>query len=456
MGEVVSKFGGSSLADAGQIRKVAEIVAHDPRRKFVVVSAPGRSNADEEKVTDHLINLATNGAHFYDQRKSITVASSRKTILEKFRTIAEDLGIDSAEIVEGLTKDFETDLKGDRRIAFLSSRGEHYHAKLIAAYFRKLDMDAHACLPEEMGLVVSKAHLDAKVLEESYPRIAECLNRDGIAVIPGFYGLTEDGEVAVFSRGGSDLTGGEVAYAVNAATYENWTDVSGVMETDPGVIEEARVIPRLTYKEIRLLSSKGFNVIHFDAMRNCRKRKIPISIRNTNRPEDRGTIVLNERVPEEGVVGIARLDNIAYIYLEKDTLGEEVGFTAGLLEIFREHDIKTYHYPTDKDDIAVVVDQADLKGDINDLRRKIESRLQPDFMDVVYNLAILTPVGIGLKGNSYPIVEAIYALGQAHIPIEMIDQSPSQICFHIGVSHVMADKAMRILYDALIARTGQV
>ena len=192
-------------------------------------------------------------------------------------------------------------------------------------------------------------------------------------------------------------------------------------------------------------------MFHLDAMLNCRKRKIPIHIRNTNKPREPGTMILNERVPEEGIVGIARLDNIAYIFLQKDALSEELGFTATLLKIFQDFGINTYHYPTDKDDIAVLVDQDDLKGTINDLRRTIEKNLQPDFMDVVYNLSIITPVGLGLKRNSYPIVDAINALGEAHIPIEMIDQSPSQICFHISVSQAVADDALRILYRALIS-----
>ena len=184
-------------------------------------------------------------------------------------------------------------------------------------------------------------------------------------------------------------------------------------------------------------------------MKPCWERKIPIHIRNTNRPSDPGTIILSERVPEEGVVGIAQLNNVAYINLEKYQLGEEIGFTAKLLTIFQDFNIQSYHYPTDKDDISVVVDQTDLTGTINDLRRRIESELKPDFMDVVYNLSILTPVGMGLRGNSYPIVEALSALSRQHIPIKMIDQSPSQMCFHIGVSSAVADAALKILYDQL-------
>ena len=447
---IVCKFGGSSVADAGQIEKVRQIVTADRNRRVVVVSAPGRTHDGEEKVTDHLLNIATRGAHFDEQRKPIHPAASREAVLEKFSAIVKGLGIDGAVHLAALEQDLDTALEGDERVAFLASRGEHYNAKIVAQYFEDSGTKAYACLPEDIGLLVGGDLVDAKILDEAYERIARLDLSGAIAVIPGFYGITRDGRIAVFSRGGSDLTGGEVAYALDVGIYENWTDVSGVFESDPRIIPEARSIPRLTFKEIRLLSSKGFNVFHLDAMLNCRKRKIPIQIRNTNRPEDLGTRILNERVPEEGVVGIARLDNVAYIYLEKDALSEELGFTAGLLGIFRDMGINTYHFPTDKDDIAVLVDQDDLKGSINDVRRSIERELQPDFMDVVYNLTILTPVGLGLKRNSYPIVLALNALSEHHIPIEMIDQSPSQICFHIGVSQTVADDALRILYRGLI------
>ncbi|WP_305909415.1 aspartate kinase [Methylomarinum sp. Ch1-1] len=448
---IVCKFGGSSVANSNQIEKVRRIVADDDQRRIVVVSAPGRIDSNEQKITDHLINIATGGAHFREQRLNIGAAASKEAVIKRFSGIIQDLGVDTGNLLSELRRDLETSLHGERRIAFLSSRGEHYNARIIAAYFAsKHGMKAEVKLPEDFGFQVSDEYLNAQLLEPSYDKIATLLDSDVIAVVPGFYGVTERGEVAVFSRGGSDLTGSEIAHALDAARYENWTDVSGVFEADPRLISRARAIPRLTFKEIRLLSSKGFNVFHLNAMLPCRERKIPIHIRNTNKPSDPGTVILSERVPEEGVVGIARLDNVAYIYLEKDQLGEEIGFTAELLSIFQDFGIQTYHYPTDKDDISVVVNQNDLTGTINDLRRRIEQKLKPDFMDVVYNLSILTPVGMGLKGNSFPMVDALGALGDAHIPIEMIDQSPSQICFHIGVQHAVADVALQILYDTLI------
>jgi aspartate kinase len=452
-GPIVCKFGGSSVADASRIEKVRAIVAANPERRVVVVSAPGRVREGEEKVTDHLLNIATRGEHFREQRKDIRPADSRHAVLAKFGAIVEGLDVDGAAHLRSLKQDLDCSLDGDERIAFLASRGEHYNARIIADYFRASGLEARVFLPEDFGLLVGGELSDAKVLAESYERMSAELDVTGaIAVVPGFYGVTRGGDIAVFSRGGSDLTGGEIAYAVGAVVYENWTDVSGVFEADPGIIPEARAIPRLTFKEIRLLAAKGFNVFHLDAMIGCRKRKIPIQIRNTHRPSDPGTRILNERVPEEeGVVGIARMDNVAYIYLEKHSLGEEFGFTARLLTLLRDLRIKTYHYPTDKDDIAVLVDQNDLKGSINDLRRAIEEQLHPDTMEVVYNLTVLTPVGLSLKHNSYPLVEALKGLAEHHIPIEMIGQSPSQICFHIGVSQAVADDALRLLYRVLIA-----
>ncbi|MBN2426751.1 MAG: aspartate kinase [Deltaproteobacteria bacterium] len=450
---IVSKFGGSSVADAGQIEKVRNIVASNPNRRNIVVSAPGKDPLYREKITDHLINIATDGDHFRNTRKVPTVAQSREAVLGKFRSLMKDLAVQDAFPLEELRDDLEKghEIKNlHQKTAFYASRGERYNAMLITSYFASKGMNARACLPEDFGFILNGNALDGKVQPESHDNILKIQDETSINIIPGFYGITEDGEIAILSRGGSDLTAGEVAFAVNAEKYENWTDTNGVYEADPRFIPGARVIPRLTFKEIRLLSCRGFNVFHFDAMISCKKNKIPINIRNTNRPDEKGTLILNERVPEEGVVGIAKLDNMAYVYLEKDLLGEMIGFTAELLKIFQEYNINTYHYPTDKDDIAVLVNQDDLVGIINDLRRDIEKKLNPDYMNVVYNQAVITAVGLGLKGDSFTVMEAISVLGEHHIPIEMIDQSPSQICFHIGLQQAVADEAIKILHDHLL------
>lgn len=354
-------------------------------------------------------------------------------------------------------KDLKADLdkknlSGVKKEAFLLSRGEHYNAKIINEYFKISGLNTKLKLPEDFKFILNENFCDGQIENETYKNIETnfSFKDDEVYIIPGFYGVTKNNEIAVMSRGGSDLTGGEIAYALDADLYENWTDTNGVYEVDPRIINDANVIPRLTFKEIRLLSSKGFNVFHFNAMLNCKKSKIPINIRNTNNPSNKGTMILNERVPMEDLVGIAKLDNMASIHIQKNMLGDEIGFTAELLRIFEEYHVNTYHYPTDKDDIAILVDQEDLKGNINNLRRQIEKRLKTNRITVTYNLSIITLVGIGLKENAFALVDAITALKDNNITFEMFDMSPSKISFHIGVSQNIADAALKTLHNKLI------
>ncbi len=204
----ISKFGGSSVADAKQIEKVRKIVASDARRRVVVVSGPGRSEEGEQKVTDHLINIATSGEHFFNQRMTVSAAQSRDAVIGKFTRIVEELAVDGGEILTALKKDLDSKLAGDQRVAFLASRGEHYNARIIAAYFAKRGMEARAQLPEDFGLLVTDNYLSAKTLGQAYQNMAKLEEYPGISVVPGYYGVTEKGDIAVFSRGGSDLTGG--------------------------------------------------------------------------------------------------------------------------------------------------------------------------------------------------------------------------------------------------------
>lgn len=449
----VCKFGGSSVKDSFQIEKVLNIVKEDKKRRVIVVSAPGRDEKYNEKITDHLLNLATQGNHFYEQKVSITAKQSSNVIIEKFEQLCDNLNIEKKTLLEDLKKDLNNKtLKEDKRNAFFLSRGEHYNAKIISAFFKKSNLNAQLKLPEDFKFILSENFCDGKIKKETYKNIEKSFTfeNDEIYVVPGFYGVTNSDEIAVMSRGGSDLTGGEIAYALDADMYENWTDTNGVYEVDPRIINDANVIPRLTFKEIRLLSSKGFNVFHFNAMLNCKKSKIPINVRNTNNPSHKGTMILDERVPMEDLVGIAKLDNMASIHIQKNMLGDEIGFTAELLKIFGEYNVNTYHYPTDKDDIAILVDQEDLKGKINNLRRQIEKRLQTNQITVTYHLSIITLVGIGLKENAFALVDAINALKNNNISFEMLDMSPSKVSFHIGVTQNIADAALKTLYEKLI------
>lgn len=449
----VSKFGGSSVKDAIQIKKIIDIIKSDVKRKVIVVSAPGKDEKFDEKITDHLLNLATVGKHFSDHHIDICIKSSFDAIIKKYEDLCKNLDI-KKDFISSLKEELNNCiLEGEERKAFFLSRGEHYNSKLICEYMNKVGIKTKIMLPENFGFILSNDYTDAKIQAISYENIQNSfdLSKDCRYIVPGFYGITKDKKIAVMSRGGSDLTGGELAYALDVDIYENWTDTNGVYEVDPRVICNANVISRLTFKELRLLSSKGFNVFHYNAMLNCKKGKIPINIRNTNNPTYEGTMVLSERVPMEDVVGIAKLDNMASIHIQKDMLGEEIGFSAKLLKIFSEFNINTYHYPTDKDDIAILVEQEDLKGNINNLRRQIEKELKTDHLSVTYNLSILTLVGIGIKENSFIIVDAITALKENNIPFEMFDMSASKISFHIGVSQNISDVALKILQKKLLS-----
>lgn len=449
--QIVCKFGGTSVANAAQINKVKDIILQNKERQYVVVSAPGKDSSDTEKLTDHLINIATDGRHFRSQSKEIDAQKSYKHVIEKFQRLIADLGIEGKDIIKNLEKDIKKPIPEGKKKDFLASRGERYNAEIVCRYFNKQGILSELVLPEDMGLVVSENFSNASVIPVSYRNIREKLSTvEGVSVIPGFYGMTAKGDVAVFSRGGSDLTGGEIAYAIEAALYENWTDTDGIYQVDPRLIPEAKVIPRLTYKEIRLLSSKGFDVFHYDAMVNCKKRNIPIKIRNTNNLASEGTLIVSERVPEEVVVGIARKDNIAYLYIERDGAGESISFVHDLLSVIKDYGIETYHYPTDRDDIAILLNQDDMVGFAKDIKETIEKEFNPDTLEFSYNISILSPVGIGMKNHPGVIAEAATALKEQNINIDIINQGPAQISFHFGFQNYYADSALKAMYKTLI------
>jgi len=451
-GMIVCKFGGSSVANAEQIEKVRRIVISDEKRRFVVVSAPGKDAMDSEKVTDHLFNIATDGNHFRIQGKDVSAKESYDRVVGKFRSLIDHLAIEGDDIIDDLESDLTSNISDNKRNDFFASRGEHYNAKVIARYFRTKGMNVQLMLPEDIGFLVSDRFGNAKVLPGTHANLHLSLRDDAINIIPGYYGITLKGDIAVMSRGGSDLTGGEVAYAVEAQCYENWTDTDGVYQVDPRIIPDAAVIPELTYKEIRLLSSRGFNVFHFDAMISCKNRKIPINIRNTNNPSADGTKIVTKREATETAVGIGRMDNLAYVYIEKDMIGETIGFTKELLDIFKNYSINTHHYPSDMDDISVIVDQKDLSGKADDLTNTIKKNLTPNFIDINYNLCLLSPVGIGMKDTPGVLASAATALFKENINIEIVDQGPSQLSFHFGILQKYADTGLKALYKSLLKR----
>jgi aspartate kinase len=444
---IVSKFGGSSVANAEQIEKARGIVESDSGRCVVVVSAPGTDEENNVKVTDSLFNIATDGEHFRRKGKDISAKESYDYVVQRFGKLITDLGIEGKDLLERLKADLQSPIEGKKREDFFASRGEHYHAQIIARYFQKRGMKAAARLPEEIGFLVSADFGNAKVLPETTENLRRLADEDGILVVSGYYGITKQGDIAVISRGGSDKTGDRLAYALNASMYEIWSDKDGIYQVDPRQIPEARVIHRLTPKEVRRLAAKGFNIVHYEAMLDCKKGKIPINVRNTDNREAPGTMIVAERVPEETVVGIARLDDVAYIYVEKEMAEDEIGFTDDILAIFRNYEISTHHYPTDTDEISIFVEQKDLVGKANSVVADISSKLKPDEVQLTYDLSLIVPVGIGMRDRPGTLARASTALGDRSINIETVVQTPAQISMIFGVKGYHADNALRALYD---------
>lgn len=447
-GTVISKFGGTSLANAEQIDKVRSIIEGDSKRKVVIVSAPGKENKKEEKITDHLFNIAKEGKHYFSSGNQLTAEQSHEAIINKFGKIMSVLGIDQKEeIMSEINQDLSTSMVGERRVGFLASRGEHYNAKIIALYFQKRGMNAAAIFPEDVGFILSNNLENARVLPETSKNLEALAVTDKIIIFPGYYGKTREGDIAVLPRSGSDISADQLASALNASLYENWKDTDGIYQASPKFIPDAKVISMLTYKETRILAANGFEVFHYDAMLECKKKGIPINIRNTNNPGALGTMIVSERVPRESVVGIARMDDMAYVYVEKDMMDEEVGFTSDLLQIFREQGISTHHYPTDKDEIAIIVDQKSLNGKANKIKQSIESKLKPDRIEFNYNISLLVPVGIGIRERPDVLARATQSLADKKINIEIATQSPAQISFIFGVKGYNAQNALEALYN---------
>ena len=437
MNRIVAKFGGSSLADASQIRKVVRILREDPSRRYVVVSAPGKRGVGDVKVTDLLYrccDAAISGADY---------ASPLEQIRQRFDDIIRDLGIefDLDSEIEAIRAHLQAHPQRD----FMASRGEYLNAKIIAVYLGFPFLDAAALVRFSPDGKFEDAQTDANL------RAALALHPN--AVLPGFYGADETGRVHTFSRGGSDVTGALVARAVNADLYENWTDVSGMLFTDPRIVDNPKTIASITYRELRELSYMGASVLHEDAVFPVRKAGIPIQIRNTNRPQDAGTMILSElpeAAPKQSVTGVAGRRGFTSILVEKSMMNSEVGFGAELLEIFAAHGVPFEHCPTGIDTMTVIVGSAQFRVHKDSILQQIRRRLQPEFMSVESGLAMIAVVGYGMiyaKGSAARIFTALADNG---INIRMIDQGSSEMNIIIGVDEADFENAIRSIYRVCV------
>lgn len=432
----VVKFGGSSLASAEQFKKVGKIIRADASRKFVVPSAPGKRFSGDTKVTDMLYSCY--GAAIREKK----FADQLQEIRGRYQEIIDGLGLDFS-----LDQDFEKILENfGKKIGrdYAASRGEYLNGKIMAAYLGYEFIDAAD---------VIRFGEDGSFDEETTNQLlAKRLEDSKGAVIPGFYGAKADGTIVTFSRGGSDVSGSLVALAVGADLYENWTDVSGFLIADPRIVKNPRSIETITYKELRELSYMGASVLHEDAIFPVRKAGIPINIRNTNAPEDKGTLIVEGtcRQPKYTITGIAGTDGFASITIEKAMMNSEIGFCRKVLQVFEEHDISIEHMPSGIDTMTIFVHKDEFEEKEQQVLSAIHKTVKPDHIELESDLALIAVVGRGMRATRGTAGRIFSALAHAHINVKMIDQGSSELNIIIGVRHDDFKNAIRALYEIFV------
>lgn len=432
--DIVCKFGGTSVADARMVEQVRQIVSAEPRRRFVVVSAPGKRTGDDQKITDLLLlchQLADNDVDY---------SAPFDVIRRRFGELAAELGVPGA--ADAALNELAAGLNDGRNADWVASRGEHINARILAAAFGGIFVETAEVIGiDRLGLPTPG----------TYPALAAMLSGDGLYIIPGFYGHGPDGEVKVFSRGGSDITGAVVARAVGAAVYENWTDVSGFMMADPRIVKGARPMREVTYAELRELSYMGATVLHEEAIFPVREAGIPIQIRNTNDPEAPGTRIVAKRDSSRTpVVGVAGKPSFSVIYLYKTLMNKEVGFGRRLLEVLEEHGINFEHTPTGIDSMSVVIADDELGDQADEVVTEMRQRLHVEQIDIHRDLALVTLVGVGMAYQVGIAARCFRALAEREINIRMINQGVSEINIIIGVDRSDFEEAVRALYEAFV------
>ncbi len=434
MQTIVVKFGGSSLANADQIRKATDIVKQNPSRRYMVASAPGKRTPDDVKITDLLYTCYDRAVEGRDWTSALS------GIRERYEEIARDLGVTSVDLAaefDTLQKHLEHEPKAD----YMASRGEYLNAKIIAAYIGFDFLDAADFIRfDETGVYDSEA---------TEKLLVPLLLRHKKAVIPGFYGALPNGEIHTFSRGGSDVTGSIVAKAAKANVYENWTDVSGMLVADPRIVKDPRPIEVISYKELRELSYMGANVLHQDAVFPVYSAGIPINIRNTNCPDDKGTMIVRHvknTQPEKIITGIAGTKGFTNILIEKSMMNSEIGFGARVLQIFADFNVSFEHLPSGIDTLSVVVATEDWKDARTDILKRIQEVTHPDNIKIEDHIAMIAVVGHGMVGTKGLAARVFNAIAKADLNIRMIDQGSSEINIIIGIKDEDYETAIRALY----------
>ena len=432
----VVKFGGTSCADAKQFQKVAEIVKSDPERRYVVVSAPGKRSNLDVKVTDMLYQcyeLAEKGKDF---SKELEAIEARFNEIIKGLKLKMSLKEEFAEIEKQFKKKAGSD--------YAASRGEFLNGKIMAQYLGFEYVD-----PAEVVLFDEDGSFDAEITNR---KMAKRLKGVEYAVVSGFYGAFENGTIKTFSRGGSDITGSIIARAIHADVYENWTDVSGFLVADPRIIDRPAQIETITYTELRELAYMGASVLHEDAIFPVRKEGIPINIRNTNRPEDAGTWIVESTAKKSKftITGIAGKKGFCCVNISKDMMNAEVGFVRRVLQAFEDQNISIEHVPSGIDTMTVFVSQDEFVDKEQAVVSEIHRLAKPDLLEIESDLALIAVVGRGMKRTRGTAARIFSALAHVSVNVRMIDQGSSELNIIIGVENRDFEKAIKAIYDIFV------
>ncbi|KZE54003.1 aspartate kinase [Brevibacillus parabrevis] len=452
----VAKFGGTSLANAEQIKKVCSIVLADRDRRLVVVSAPGKRHKEDTKVTDLLIGYAN---RFLQEQQA---EEEKQAVFARYEEIIAELGLGEA-VAEQIKSELDDalsnrqGLSAERFMDVAKAAGEDTCAKIVAHYLRSLGEEASYVNPQDAGMLVSDEAGNAHVLPEAYEKLASLRERSGITVFPGFFGYAKSGELVTFSRGGSDITGSILAAAVTAEVYENFTDVDSVYVVNPNLIANPKEVKEITYREMRELSYSGFSVFHEEALIPAYEADIPVCIKNTNNPSAPGTMIVAERpFATNRVSGIASDSGFCSIYVSKYLMNKEIGFGRKLLQIFEEEGISYEHTPSGIDNISVILREKDLTEEKE--KRIIERmfrELGADDVAVQHSLALVMIVGEGMRQSVGTTARATTALAAAKVNLEMINQGSSEVSMMFGVKAAEADRAVIALYQEFFGDEGE-
>jgi len=441
----VAKFGGSSLADAVQIKKVCDIVLRDSDIKYVVVSAPGKREKGDTKVTDLLIALAK------ARLAGGTGEKEKKAVVSRFEAIAKNLSVEGVmpSIEENLSSLADADIKNPAAFMdALKAAGEDNCARLVASYLSSIGHEASYVNPKDAGLLLTSDFGKAHVLPESYENLSKLNQKKGLVIFPGFFGYSQDGTVVTFSRGGSDITGSILAAATGSSVYENWTDVDSVYAVNPSLVRNPQPVSEITYDEMRELAYAGFSVLHEDALYPAFLRGIPVHIRNTNNPSADGTMIVCKRKSFDSIVtGIAGKGGFCSLNIHKYLMNQEIGFVYKALKIIAEENISIEHMPSGIDSISIIIRSEEFPPE---KERKIVERLSlelnVDLIEVRHDLAIVVIVGAAMAKTVGTTARAASRLSKAGINLEIINQGASEISVMFGVREEYVDYAVKELY----------